>query len=95
MPILMPRLLGKISSSTRKLNNGDLIINDVEIRGARAEDDVRSVEISRVVELERNFVETRLTLIRGNRSKRRLWGLKLLVQQRILASRAFSSNGRL
>ena len=31
---------------TRKLNNGDLIINDVEIRGARAEDDVRSVEIS-------------------------------------------------
>ena len=31
---------------TRKLNNGDLIINGVEIRGSRAEDDVRSVEIS-------------------------------------------------
>ena len=31
---------------TRKLNNGDLIINGVEIRGARAEDDDRSVEIS-------------------------------------------------
>ena len=31
---------------TRKLNNGDLIINGVEIRGARIEDDVRSVEIS-------------------------------------------------
>ena len=31
---------------TRKLNNGDLIINDIEIRGARVEDDVRSVEIS-------------------------------------------------
>ena len=31
---------------TRKLNNGDLIINGMEIRGARIEDDVRSVEIS-------------------------------------------------
>ena len=31
---------------TRKLNNGDLIINDIEIRGARVEDDDRSVEIS-------------------------------------------------
>ena len=31
---------------TRKLNNGDLIINGVEIRGSRSEDDVRSVEVS-------------------------------------------------
>ena len=31
---------------TRKLNNGDLIINEVEIRGARSEDDERSVEVS-------------------------------------------------
>ena len=31
---------------TRKLNSGDLIINDIEIRGARVEDDDRSVEIS-------------------------------------------------
>ena len=31
---------------TRKLNNGDLIINDIEIRGARVEDDDRSVEIA-------------------------------------------------
>ena len=59
MPILMPRLLGKtFKLQLGKLNNGDLIINDVEIRGARAEDDVRSVEISSSSRkrLERNFV---------------------------------------
>ena len=47
MPTLTLKLCEKIFNLLReKLNNGDLVINGIEIRGAREEDDERSVSIS-------------------------------------------------
>ena len=76
---------------TRKLNNGDLIINDVEIRGARAEDDVRSVEISSSSRKDSSAISLAAAINSHTEEtgvSAEIVGLKLLVQQRILVSRA-------
>ena len=46
MHTLILNQFGQILNHTRKLNNGDLILNGVSIRGAQIGDDERSVEIS-------------------------------------------------